>query len=252
MTSGRTTTTDRPARATPSQPGGPTPGRRLRPALAAAVVVLVVAGAAAGLGGIRPDPATTSGPPAPAPAPAPVEPAAFAVTAPPGWTVAGGAPALDVFGVPFARLAEAPPFAAGDCPVGAPPRGVAAAALVAVPAGTTVEQAAQAFDRGAGESAYAGSAPQVAVGPPGPRPGEGEPGTWVEATVRTDGTAAGAAGCRATDGSVGVLAVPRTQARDGSVGVAMLVVAADVGGGPGDAVPRSALTDLAASAVRPG
>ncbi|OLM30360.1 hypothetical protein Ae717Ps2_1255c [Pseudonocardia sp. Ae717_Ps2] len=221
-----------------SRQGGPSPGsgRRLRPALAAAVAVLVVAGAAAGLGGIRP---ATPAVPAPAPPPA-VEPAAFAVTPPPGWTApAPGAPALEVFGVPFARLAEAPPFAAGDCPVGAAPRGVAAAALVAVPAGTSVEQAAQAFARGAGESAYAGSAPQVAVGPPGPRPGDDEPGTWVEATVRTDG-------------AVGVLAVPRTQARDGSVGVAMLVVAADVGGGPGDAVPRSALTDLAASAVRPG
>lgn len=256
MTSGRTTTTDRPAPATPSRPGAPSPGsgRRLRPALAAAVAVLVVAGAVAGLGGIRPDSttATPAGPAAPAPAPA-AEPAAFAVTPPPGWTApTAGAPALDVFGVPFARLAEAPPFAAGDCPVGAAPRGVAAAALVAVPAGTTVEQAAQAFARGAGESAYAGSAPQVAVGPPGPRPGSGEPGTWVEATVRTDGTASGAGGCRATDGAVGVLAVPRTQARDGSVGVAMLVVAADAGGGPGDAVPRSALTDLAASAVRPG
>ncbi|WP_075333130.1 hypothetical protein [Pseudonocardia sp. Ae717_Ps2] len=237
MTSGRTTT-DRPAAAMSSRQGGPSPGsgRRLRPALAAAVAVLVVAGAAAGLGGIRP---ATPAVPAPAPPPA-VEPAAFAVTPPPGWTApAPGAPALEVFGVPFARLAEAPPFAAGDCPVGAAPRGVAAAALVAVPAGTSVEQAAQAFARGAGESAYAGSAPQVAVGPPGPRPGDDEPGTWVEATVRTDG-------------AVGVLAVPRTQARDGSVGVAMLVVAADVGGGPGDAVPRSALTDLAASAVRPG
>ncbi|WP_075554066.1 hypothetical protein [Pseudonocardia sp. Ae505_Ps2] len=250
MTSGRTTT-DRPAAAMSSRQGGPSPGsgRRLRPALAAAVAVLVVAGAAAGLGGIRP---ATPAVPAPAPPPA-VEPAAFAVTPPPGWTApAPGAPALEVFGVPFARLAEAPPFAAGDCPVGAAPRGVAAAALVAVPAGTSVEQAAQAFARGAGESAYAGSAPQVAVGPPGPRPGDDEPGTWVEATVRTDGTASGAGGCRATDGAVGVLAVPRTQARDGSVGVAMLVVAADVGGGPGDAVPRSALTDLAASAVRPG
>ena len=39
MTSGRTTTTDRPAPATPSRPGAPSPGsgRRLRPALAAAV-----------------------------------------------------------------------------------------------------------------------------------------------------------------------------------------------------------------------
>ncbi|GAA4968598.1 hypothetical protein WHI96_07040 [Pseudonocardia tropica] len=255
MTSGRTTTTDRPAPATPSRPGDPSPGsgRRLRPALAAAVAVLVVAGAVAGLDGLRPAPtAAPVEPAAGAPVPAP-EPAAFAVTPPPGWTApAAGATALDVFGVPFARLAEAPLFAAGDCPVGAAPRGVAAAALVAVPAGTTVGQAAQAFARGTGESAYAGSAPQVAVGPPGPRPGGGEPGTWVEATVRTDGTASGAGGCRATDGAVGVLAVPRTQARDGSVGVAMLVVAADAGGGPGDAVPRSALTDLAVSAVRPG
>ncbi|MEJ8279128.1 hypothetical protein [Pseudonocardia spirodelae] len=246
MTSGRTTTTDRPAAAAGPRPGVPDRGRRLRPVLAAAVAVLVVAGAVAALGGAGSSAAT-------APAPAPAVSEAFAVTAPPGWTVAAGAPALDVFGVPFTRLAEVPPFAAGQCPPGAAPRGVAAAALVAVPAGTTVEQAAQAFARGAGESFYAGSAPQVAVGPPGPRPGTGgEPGTWVEATVRTDGTATGAQGCRATDGAVGVLAVPRTQARDGSVGVAMLVVAGDAAGGPGDTVPRSALTDLATSAVRPG
>ena len=74
----------------------------------------------------------------------------------------------------------------------------------------------------------------------------------MQATVRTDGTAAGVAGCRATDGAVGVLAVPRTQAQDGSTGVAMLVVAADTAGGPGDALPREDLTDLAGSAVPPG
>ena len=117
-----------------------------------------------------------------------------------------------------------------------------------------MEQATEAFARGAGESAYAGATPQVAVGPAAPRPGaEGaEPGSWVEATVHTDGTAGGVAGCRATDGAVGVLAVPRTQAQDGSTGVAMLVVAADTGGGPGDAVPAENLEDLATSATRPG
>lgn len=213
------------------------------------MAVLLVAGTAAALtsgGSTGPEPAAA----------APATSEAFAVTPPSGWTVApAGAPGLDVFGVPFTRLAEVPPFVAGHCPADATPRGVAAAALVAVPAGTTVGQAAEAFARGAAESAYAGSAPQVAVGPAGPRPGgagpEGPEGSWVEATVRTDGTTAGAAGCRATDGSVGVLAVPRTQAQDGSTGVAMLVVATDTAGGPGDAVPQQDLTDLAESAVAP-
>ena len=217
------------------------------------MAVLLVAGTAAALtsgGSTGPEPAAA----------APATSEAFTVTPPSGWTAAtAGAPGLDVFGVPFTRLAEVPPFVAGHCPADAAPRGVAAAALVAVPAGTTVGQAAEAFARGAAESAYAGSGPQVAVGPAGPRPGAEssggaggpESGSWVEATVRTDGTSAGVAGCRATDGSVGVLAVPRTQAQDGSTGVAMLVVAADTAGGPGDAVPQQDLTDLAASAVAP-
>ncbi|MBN9735164.1 MULTISPECIES: hypothetical protein [unclassified Pseudonocardia] len=251
MTSGWTTSTSRPgavsgARPAQSPPGGG-PGRRFRPVLAAVVVVLLVTGTVAALSG------PSSGPSGPSPAAAaPATSEAFAVTPPSGWTPApAGTAPLDVFGVPFVRLAEVPPFAAGECPPGAAPRGVAAAALVAVPAGTTVEQAAQAFARGAGESAYAGSTPQVAVGPAVPRPGGTEPGSWVEATVRTDGLAAGAAGCRATDGAVGVLAVPRTRAQDGSTGVAMLVTAADAGGGPGDPVPGTDLADLATSAVPP-
>lgn len=258
--------TDRPDSAARGRVAEPPVRRWGRPGLAAAVVVLLVAGVAAALG--------TGGPPAPAPGPAPAPAAdpgpatseAFAVTAPAGWTTAdAGTPALDVYGVPFVRLAQVPPFDPGTCPLPAAPRGTAAAALVAVPAGTTVEQAAQAFARGTGESAWAGSAPQVAVGPAGPRPGtdgsdstdgSGDPaapeaGTWVEATVRTDGTASGQPGCRATDGAVGVLAVPRTQGQDGSTGVAMLVVAADAGGGPGDGVPREDLTDLVTSAVPP-
>lgn len=252
MTSGRTTTTRRPGvapQARPQEPSPDDPGRRFRPVLAAVVAVLLVAGATAALRG----PAAPA-PPSSAANSAPATSEAFAVTPPSGWTaVPAGTPPLDVFGVPFVRLAQVPPFSAGRCPVGAAPRGVAAAALVAVPAGTTVEQAAEAFARGAGESAYAGSAPQVAVGPAGPRPAPdgAEPGTWVEATVRTDGRAGGVPGCRATDGAVGVLAVPRTQARDGSTGVAMLVVAADAGGGPGDPVSREDLADLAASAVPP-
>ncbi|MFP5073004.1 hypothetical protein ACLFMI_25515 [Pseudonocardia nantongensis] len=254
MTSpGRTSTTDRPGAAPQDRPADPRARRWWRPGLAAAVVVLLVAGTVAALG-FRPGPATpAAGPPQQAAGPAASE--AFAVTPPAGWSAGdAGAPPLDVFGVPFVRLAEVAPFSAGNCPVPAAPRGTAAAALVAVPAGTTVEQAAQAFARGAGESAYAGATPQVAVGPPAPRPGpeRAEPGTWVEATVRTDGTAGGQPGCRATDGAVGVLAVPRTQGRDGSTGVAILVVTADAGGGPGDTVPREDLTDLAASAVRPG
>lgn len=220
--------------------------------------MLLVAGVVAALGGAEPsgsgEPAAVAGPPAAS--------EAFAVTAPAGWSAAAaGTPPLDVYGVPFTPLAQVPPFDPGTCPRPAAPRGTAAAALVAVPAGTTVEQAAQAFARGAGESAWAGAAPQVAVGPPGPRPGTDgtdgsggggrETGTWVEATVRTDGTSSGQPGCRATDGAVGVLAVPRTQARDGSTGVAILVVAADTAGGPGDGVAREDLTDLAASAVPP-
>lgn len=246
MTSpGRTSTTGRPGAAVLGRPAGPAARRRWRPGLAAAVVVLVVAGTAAALG-TRPGPATPA-------APGPAASEAFAVTPPAGWSAGTAqAPPLEVFGVPFVRLAEVPPFGAGGCPVPAAPRGTAAAALVAVPAGTTVERAAQAFARGAGEAAYAGAGPQVAVGPPGPRPAGAadgaEPGTWVEATVRTDGRA----GCRATDAAVGVLAVPRTPARDGSTGVAMLVLTADAGGGPGDAVPRGDLADLAASAVPPG
>ncbi|ANY08361.1 hypothetical protein AFB00_21110 [Pseudonocardia sp. HH130630-07] len=217
--------------------------------LVAAVAALLVAGVVAALHG----PAGTDAPPAAAPA-APAASDAFAVTPPSGWVAAtADAPPLDVFGVPFTRLAEMPPFAAGQCPAGAAPRGVAAAGLVAVPAGTSVEQAAQAFARGTGESAYAGAAPQVAVGPPAPRPGAAgaEAGTWVEATVRTDGTAAGQPGCRATDGSIGVLAVPRTRAQDGSTGVAMLVTAGDTAGGPGDVLSADDLTDLASSAVPP-
>ncbi|MEU6697419.1 hypothetical protein [Pseudonocardia sp. NPDC046786] len=217
--------------------------------LAALVAVLLVAGTVAALTGIGDAPAA---PPVPA---APAPPDTFAVTPPDGWTAApAGAAPLEVFGVPFTRLAEVPPFAAGQCPADPAPRGLAAAALVAVPAGTSVEEAAMAFARGAGEAAYAGAAPQVAVGPAGPRPGPdgAENGVWVEATVRTDGTAAGQAGCRATDGTAGVLAVPRTRARDGSTGVAMLVVAADAAGGPGDPVSRAAPGELAASAVRPG
>lgn len=253
MTSpGRTSTTDRPGAAPQARPADPRARRWWRPGLAAAVVVLLVAGTVAALG-FRPAPATPSAEAGQAAGPAVSE--AFAVTPPAGWSAGdAGAPPLDVYGVPFVRLAEVAPFSAGSCPVPAAPRGTAAAALVAVPAGTTVEQAAQAFARGAGESAYAGATPQVAVGPPAPRPGaEGtEPGTWVEATVRTDGTASGQPGCRATDGAVGVLAVPRTEGRDGSIGVAMLVVAADAGGGPGDTVPEDDLTDLAAAAVRPG
>ncbi|MBC3190815.1 hypothetical protein H7X46_07045 [Pseudonocardia sp. C8] len=261
MTSGRTTTR-RPGAAPQAGPHGsaPDPGRRFRPVLAAVVVLLLLAGAAAALTtGPGPSPGLAESPEPAADAPAADAPAArsdaFAVTPPAGWTATRAqAPPLDVFGVPFVRLAEVPPFSAGQCPLGAAPRGVAAAALVAVPAGTTVEQAAQAFARGAGESAYAGAAPQVAVGPAAPRPAaEGaEPGFWVEATVRTDGTASGVPGCRATDGSVGVLAVPRTHAQDGSTGVAMLVVAADAGGGPGDPVPGDDLTALESSAVRPG
>lgn len=239
---GRTPTTDRTGRAVSARTGE-SGGRRA--ALAAAVGALLVAGTVAGLGGAG-RPGTGA-----APADRPVSSQAFAVTPPAGWSaVGGGAAPLPVFGVPFARLAQVPPFEPGTCPPSAP-RGTAAAALVAVPAGTSVEQAAQAFARGAGEAAYAGSAPQVAVGPAGPRPGAAgtEPGVWVEASVRTDGTVGGQSGCRATDGAVGVLAVPRTAARDGSTGVALLVVAADAGGGPGDAVGRADLTELVASAV---
>ncbi|MEQ3555027.1 hypothetical protein WIS52_31570 [Pseudonocardia nematodicida] len=233
----------------PDEPARPV-DRYRRPALAAAVVVLLVAGTVAALTARG----TGTADPAAGADAAPAASEAFALTPPGGWTAATTqAPPLDVFGVPFTRLAEAPPFVAGQCPTEAAPRGVAAAALVAVPDGTTVEDAAQAFARGAGESAYAGANPQVAVGAPVPRPGaeDAEQGIWIEATVRTDGTAEGVTGCRATDGSVGVLAVPRTEAQDGSTGVAMLVVAADVGGGPGDALPREDLTDLATSAVPP-
>lgn len=150
MTSpGRTSTTGRPGAAARGRPAGPAARRRWRPGLAAAVVVLVVVGTAAALG-------TRPGPAAPA-APGPAASAAFAVTPPAGWSAGTAqAPPLEVFGVPFVRLAEVPPFSAGGCPVPAAPRGTAAAALVAVPAGTTVEQAAQAFARGAGEAAYAG------------------------------------------------------------------------------------------------
>ncbi|OSY41278.1 hypothetical protein C8E95_5950 [Pseudonocardia autotrophica] len=221
--------------------------------LAALVAVLLVAGTVAALTGVGDTPAEPAAAPPAGRADAP--PDTFVVTPPQGWTsVSAPAAPLDVFGVPFTRLTEVPPFAAGECPADPAPRGVAATALVAVPAGTSVAEAAQAFARGAGEAAYAGATPQVAVGPAGPRPGpdDAEDGVWVEATVRTDGTAAGRPGCRATDGTVGVLAVPRTQARDGSTGVAMLLVAADVGGGPGDPVSRDAPGELASSATRPG
>lgn len=251
MTSaGRTPATDRPGPAA-HDTAVRSPARRWgRPGLAAAVAVLLVAGIVAALGSGTPGPAGGS----PAPAAAPATSDAFAVTAPAGWSaVPAASPPLDVYGVPFVRLAQVPPFDPGTCPPPLAPRGTAAAALVAVPAGTTVEQATEAFARGAGESLWAGSAPQVAVGPPGPRPAADaiESGTWVEATVRTDGAVAGRPGCRAIDGAVGILAVPRTHAQDGSVGVAMLVVAADAGGGPGDAVPREDLTDLVGSAVPP-
>ncbi|MEV1291735.1 hypothetical protein [Pseudonocardia sp. NPDC049635] len=254
MNSGASTT-GRPGAAPQGHPGEPVPpsgARRLRPVLAGLVAVLLVAGTVAALTGVGDSPAApvTSVPP-----PTVAPPDTFAVTPPDGWTsVSAPAGPLDVFGVPFTRLAEVPPFAAGECPADPAPRGVAAAALVAVPAGTSIEEAARAFARGAGESAYAGAAPQVAVGPAGPRPGpdDAEDGIWVEATVRTDGTAAGRPGCRATDGAVGVLAVPRAQARDGSTGVAMLVVVTDIGGGPGAPVSRDAPAELASSAVRPG
>ncbi|MFP5023018.1 hypothetical protein [Pseudonocardia phyllosphaerae] len=266
MTSpGRTPTTRRPGDS-PGHPAEPSPEpiRWWRPALAALVVVLLVAGTVIAFAVPRSAP-----PPAGAPAAQPRDgaptaqtrdPDAFAVQSPDGWApVAAGAAPLEVFGVPFTPLTEVPAPEAVACPSPVATQGVAASGLVAVPAGTSVEQAAGAFARGTGEAVYAGTQPQVTVGAPGPRPGSGagiEQGTWVEATVHTDGTGpvAGGApspGCRATDAHVGVLAVPRTRAQDGSVGVAMLLVAADAAGGPGRPVPHDDLTRLASSAVPP-
>lgn len=155
----------------------------------------------------------------------------YELAVPNTWTPpAPGAPPLTVFGVPFGTAAQAGEYGCRD---GRFARGIAASALIAVPADVGLDQAATAFARGAGEALYPGAGPQVAVGTPAERQLSTVTGSRVEATVRTDG----AGGCRATDATLQVLVVPRTTAPDGSIGAAVLVVAGDLRGGPPDPAP---------------
>lgn len=170
---------------------------------------------------------------------------AYTLTVPGGWSAAPpGAAPVTIYGVPFTPVAQAPGYPCRDHSFA---RGTVAGAQVAVPPGVAVEQAASAFARGAGESLYAGAAPQVAVGLPAPREGGG---TRVEATVRTDGLG----GCRATEATVLVVAEPRITAGDGSTGAALLVVGGDTRGGPDAPGPltRDALTGIAGTAGATG
>ncbi|MBW0106594.1 hypothetical protein [Pseudonocardia sp. KRD291] len=204
----------RPALRSPAPGRGPGRSRGSRILLAALVVVVLLAGL--GYAGYR----QAVGDPE---AGAEVSSAGYTVTVPDGWSAAPpGAAPVTVYGVPFTPLAQAPGYPCRDASFA---RATVAGAQVAVPPGVGVEQAASAFARGAGEALYAGSAPQVAVGPPAPRDGGG---SQVEATVRTDGLG----GCRATEATVLVVAEPRVTAGDGSTGAALLVVGGDTRGGP--------------------
>ncbi|RZT84766.1 hypothetical protein EV383_1621 [Pseudonocardia sediminis] len=228
--------------AAPRPPALRSPGRAPRPSrgryLTLAVMVAVVLLAGVGYAGYR----QAVGDPE---AGRRVSSAAYTLTVPDGWTPAPpGAAPVTVYGIPFVPVAQASDY---PCRDGSFTRGTVAGAQVAVPTGVSVEQAAGAFARGAGEALYAGAAPQVAVGPPTPRDGGG---TQVEATVRTDGFG----GCRATEATVLVVAEPRVTAADGSTGAALLVIGGDTRGGPAGPEPltRDVLIGIASTAEAAG
>lgn len=170
-------------------------------------------------------------------------------TAPAGWTAD---PATSVTPLDTPALTGTTHGAGYDCGGETYVRGYAAAALL--PADTSpgsgptdrAERLARWF-AGVSYATADGVAPAVTVAPPRPVRVAGRGGP-VEATV-TEVTArvAASGGCGPSGGTVLALAAPV------SGGAALLLVAADIGGGPADPAPaRPATLDAVLASVRLG